>query len=337
GWSITPLRHSIRTNSDQPLRSDERQPIIRIDHAQLVVEETQTQREGSQEQAGSPTSSPSADVKGLRFGRQFVVKSFTVRQAAPFEVLYLTHHAWHTLTLGLGTAKSKAIAFVFDSESTKATVDRLWPRVIPLGDVNRKLIRGLAGCEMSRFKFRKGCLTFYVYAVRRHGWPDFSCADDLRTILEAVVALKDFLDHTAMLALPSRRSITLLVDQVVVLMRHDGDRMTSDAIRPRVYLSICDTCQWQITVVNDAATQCQRRLCLPHDATGKRGSFDTARRTFDRMGEMRLGSLGTSSSCTTGRRRSHDAVVSGSCMNQDVSLAFESFDEMTKRGREFRR
>ncbi|RWW48710.1 hypothetical protein BHE74_00045196, partial [Ensete ventricosum] len=94
-------------------------------------------------------------------------------------------------------------------------------------------------------------------------------------------------------------------------------------------------CQWQITVVNDAATQCQRRLCLPHDATGKRGSFDTARRTFDRMGEMRLGSLGTSSSCTRGRRRSHDAVVSGSCMNQDVSLAFESFDEMTKRGREF--
>ncbi|KAJ8477880.1 hypothetical protein OPV22_021607 [Ensete ventricosum] len=134
----------------------------------------------------------------------------------PTNFTSLTHHARHILTLGLGTAKSKAVAFVFDSESTKAAVDRLWPRVIPLGDVNRKLIRGLAGCEMSRFKFRKGCLTFYVYAVRRHGWPDFSCADNLRTILEAVVALKDFLDHTAMLALPSRRSITLLVDQVAV-------------------------------------------------------------------------------------------------------------------------
>ncbi|XP_009420105.2 uncharacterized protein LOC103999927 [Musa acuminata AAA Group] len=196
--------------------------------------------------ADQPHFKSSADVKGLRFGGQFVVKSFTVRQAAPLELLQLldlpppcvgqcqalslpstltyvptnftilAHHAWHTLTLGLGTAKSKAIIFVFDSESTKAAAGRLWPRVIPLGDVNRKLIRGLAGCEMSRFKFRKGCLTFYVYAARRHGAAGFSCADDLRTILEAVVALKDFLDHTAVLALPSHRSITLPVDQVAV-------------------------------------------------------------------------------------------------------------------------
>lgn len=70
-------------------------------------------------------------------------------------------------------------------------------------------------------------------------------------------------------------------------------------------------------VANDAASRCQRRL--PHHSTGKRGSFDTARRPFDRMGEMRLGSLVTSSSCTTGRRRSRDAVVSGCCVNQDVS------------------
>ncbi|RZS10471.1 hypothetical protein BHM03_00041703 [Ensete ventricosum] len=186
---------------------------------------------------GDPHFKPSADVKGIRFGGQFVVKSFTVRQAAPLELLrlldippsclsqcqslpfpsittylptnftILAHHAWHTLTLGLGTKKSKAVIFVFESESMKVAVDRLWPRMIPLGDVNKRLIRGLAGCEMSRFKFRKGCLTFYVYAVRRLGAAGFSCADDLRRILEAVVALKDFLDHTAMLALASQRSI----------------------------------------------------------------------------------------------------------------------------------
>lgn len=90
----------------------------------------------------------------------------------------------------------------------KAAVDRLWPAEIPLGEVNRKLIRGLSGCEMARFKFRKGCITFYVYAVRRGGNMGFSCAEDLRVILEYVVALKDFLDHTAMLAMPNQRSIS---------------------------------------------------------------------------------------------------------------------------------
>ncbi|KAG6482059.1 uncharacterized protein LOC122015410 [Zingiber officinale] len=180
----------------------------------------------------------SSDVKGIRFGGQFVVKSFTVRQAAPLELLrlldipptclaqwpglpfpstaafvptnftVLAQHAWRTLTLGLGTRKSKVVIFVFESEAMRAAVDPQWPRVLPLGDVNRRLIRGLAGCEMSRFKFRKGCLTFYVYAVRRLGAAGFACADDLRRILEAVVALKNFLDHTAMLALPSHRSIT---------------------------------------------------------------------------------------------------------------------------------
>ncbi|WOL04782.1 hypothetical protein Cni_G13504 [Canna indica] len=186
-----------------------------------------------------PHFKPSADVKGLRFGGQFIVKSFTVRQAPPPELLrlldipppcvvagqrgrppfsstvtfvptnftILAHHAWHTLTLGLGTKTSKAVVFVFESESARAAVDRLWPRTIALGDVNRRLIRGLAGCEMARFKFRKGCLTFYVYAVRRLGTSGFACSDDLRRILEAVVAVKDFLDHTAMLALPSQPSI----------------------------------------------------------------------------------------------------------------------------------
>ncbi|XP_038980966.1 uncharacterized protein LOC103716489 [Phoenix dactylifera] len=200
------------------------------------------QQQHQQQQANKSTSvphfKPSSDVKGIRFGGQFVVKSFTVRRATPLELLrlldippsflsqcqtlpfpstttylptnftILAHHAWHTLTLGLGTKKSKAVLFIFESESMKSAIDQLWPPMTSLGDVNKKLIRGLSGCEMARFKFRKGCLTFYVYAVRRLGAAGFSCADDLRSILEAVVALKDFLDHTAMLALPSQRSIT---------------------------------------------------------------------------------------------------------------------------------
>ncbi|PAN19134.1 hypothetical protein GQ55_3G242900 [Panicum hallii var. hallii] len=182
---------------------------------------------------------PCADVKGIRFGGQFIVKSFTVRRASPLELLrlldippsylsecqslpfpstttymptsftILAHQAWHTLTLGLGTKKSKVVLFVFESESMKAAVDQLWPAMIPLGDVNKKLIRGLTGSEMARFKFRKGCLTIYVYAVRRLGAAGFMRADDLRRILQSVVDLKDFLDHTTMLAIPSQKSITL--------------------------------------------------------------------------------------------------------------------------------
>ncbi|KAL5539270.1 hypothetical protein UlMin_044027 [Ulmus minor] len=184
---------------------------------------------------------PSSDVKGLRFGGQFIVKSFTIRRARPLELLkllsfpaingkpnsntnklpfpstiafvptnftILAHHAWHTLTLGLGTKKSKVVLFVFETEAMKAAVDRLWPPEIPLGEVNKRLIRGLSGSEMARFKFRKGCITFYVYAVRQIGSLGFSCADDLRLILQSVVDLKDFLDHTAMLALPNQRTIS---------------------------------------------------------------------------------------------------------------------------------
>jgi hypothetical protein len=185
---------------------------------------------------------PSADVKGLRFGGQFIVKSFTIRRARPLELLrllsfptptntkpsnnnnklpfpsttaflptnftILAHHAWHTLTLGLGTKKSKVLLFVFETETMKAAIDRVWPPEIPLGEVNKRLIRGLNRCEMARFKFRKGCITFYVYAVRQVGSLGFSCADDLRTILQSVVELKDFLDHTAMLATPNQRSIS---------------------------------------------------------------------------------------------------------------------------------
>ncbi|EXC30500.1 hypothetical protein L484_010748 [Morus notabilis] len=200
-----------------------------------------------------PTSSdfsfkPSSDVKGVRFGGQFIVKSFTIRRARPPEILQLlsfpptkhnktpfpstvaylptnftilAHHAWHTLTLGLGTKKSKVLLFVFESEAMRsATVDPLWPTEIPLGEVNKRFIRGLAGSEMARFKFRKGCLTFYVYAVRRVGSLGFSCAEDLRTILQSVVALKDFLDHTAMLALPNQRSINYANSPHPVAMAH---------------------------------------------------------------------------------------------------------------------
>ncbi|KZV26116.1 hypothetical protein F511_06042 [Dorcoceras hygrometricum] len=181
---------------------------------------------------------PSSQVKGLRFGGQFIVKSFTIRRAGTLDLLrllsipptnchnetkprfpsttvyvptnftILAHEAWHTLTLGLGTKKSKVVLFVLESENMKAAMDRFWPPEIPLGEVNKKLIRGLNGCEMARFKFRKGCVTFYVYAVRRIGNLGFACAEDLRTILQSVVALKDFIDHTAMLALPNQRSIS---------------------------------------------------------------------------------------------------------------------------------
>ncbi|KAJ9175718.1 hypothetical protein P3X46_014246 [Hevea brasiliensis] len=191
---------------------------------------------------------PSSEVKGLRFGGQFIVKSFTIRRARPLELLkvlsypptnrnnsnskipfpstiaflptnftILAHQAWHTLTLGLGTKKSKILVFVFESESMKLAVDRIWPQEVPLGEVNKKLIRGLTGSEMARFKFRKGCITFYVYAVRRIGNMRFSCADDLRTILQSVVSLNDFLDHTTMLAMPHQRSINY---QAPVAMAH---------------------------------------------------------------------------------------------------------------------
>ncbi|XP_051116181.1 uncharacterized protein LOC127241283 [Andrographis paniculata] len=183
---------------------------------------------------------PASEVKGLRFGGQFIVKSFTIRRARPLELIrllslpptnsafastsaflptnftILAHHAWHTLTLGLGTKKSKVVVFVFESESMKAAVERLWPAEIPLGEVNKRLIRGLTGCEMARFKFRKGCITFYVYAVRRIGSSGFHCADDLKIILQSVVALKDFIDHTAMLAMPNQRSINYAPPLAVV-------------------------------------------------------------------------------------------------------------------------
>ncbi|CAN4095994.1 unnamed protein product [Withania somnifera] len=178
------------------------------------------------------TFKPTSDVKGLRFGGQFIVKSFTIRRAKPLELLrllslppsttttftsttaylpsnftILAHQAWHTLTLGLGTKKSKVVLFVFESNIMKSEIEQVWPSEIPLGDVNKKMIRGLKGTEMARFKFRKGCLTFYVYAVRRLGNLGFSCTEDLKLVLQSVVALKDFIDHTAMLAMPNQRTI----------------------------------------------------------------------------------------------------------------------------------
>ncbi|KAG0464704.1 hypothetical protein HPP92_018868 [Vanilla planifolia] len=204
--------------------------------------EEDEKRKNKAKDPNNPHFKPSSIVKGIRFGGQFVVKSFTVRRSTPLELLrllaippshqsknlqhnnchpfpsttmflptnftILAHHAWHTLTLGLGTKKSKVLLFVFETETMKSAVDRIWPALIPLGDVNKKLIRALSGCEMARFKFRKGCLTFYIYAVRRLGATSFSCADDLRTILESLMVLKDFIDHTAMLALPSQKSVT---------------------------------------------------------------------------------------------------------------------------------
>ncbi|KAF8084848.1 hypothetical protein N665_0696s0004 [Sinapis alba] len=178
---------------------------------------------------------PSSAVKGLKFGGQIIVKSFTIRRARTLELLkllslpsssppllstaaylptnftILAHQAWHTLTLGLGTRKSKVVVFVFETEAMKAAVTAaeggLWPSEIPLGEVNKKMIRKLKNWEMARFKFRKGCITFYVYAVRNAGGEGFAAAEDLKVILQAVVALKDFMDHTAMLVMPHQKAI----------------------------------------------------------------------------------------------------------------------------------
>ncbi|TKW28602.2 hypothetical protein SEVIR_3G340566v4 [Setaria viridis] len=198
---------------------------------------------------------PCADVKGLRFGAQLVTRALTVRRASPLELPHLlraahspapgaaaaatgdalsfaptttayiptnfailAHHAWHTLTLGLGTKNSKAAVFVFESAAMKAAADAAWPGVVPLGDVGRRLIRAAPGApEMARFKFRKGCVTFYVYAVRTAGTRGFARADELRAVVEAVARLKDFLDHTAMLALPGQRSIDVAAAAVGVV------------------------------------------------------------------------------------------------------------------------
>lgn len=199
-----------------------------------------------------------SEVKEISFGGQFMVKSFTVRRSTSMELLQLlsittaisntnddkksqkrkkilasttaylptnftilAHRAWHTLTLGLGTKKSKVILFVFESENMKSEMERIWPTLIPLGEVNTKLIRGTSSssskCEMARFKFRKGCITFYVYAVRKNKKKMNVCggfsagdaaSDDLKTILDSILKLKDFLDHTSMLALPTQPSIT---------------------------------------------------------------------------------------------------------------------------------
>ncbi|CAN4105954.1 unnamed protein product [Withania somnifera] len=89
----------------------------------------------------------------------------------------------------------------------RSETEQVWPSEIALGDVNKKMIRGFKGAEMARFKFRKGCLTFYVYAVRKIGNSGFKSTEDLKFILQSVVALKDFMDHTAMLAMPNQRSI----------------------------------------------------------------------------------------------------------------------------------
>ncbi|CAL0318852.1 unnamed protein product [Lupinus luteus] len=191
---------------------------------------------------------PSYDVKGLRFGGQFFVKSFTIRRARPLELLkllsfpptnnntkknnklpfpstiaflptnftILAHQALHTLTLGLGTKKSKVVVFVFENEAMKGAVDRTWPPEIALGDVNKRLIKGLSDCEMARFKFRKGCITFYIYAVREVGNYGFSCAEDLRIVLQSVVDLKDFLDHTTMLSMPHQKSLSFSKSQVAM-------------------------------------------------------------------------------------------------------------------------
>ncbi|XP_015901256.3 uncharacterized protein LOC107434317 [Ziziphus jujuba] len=76
----------------------------------------------------------------------------------PTNFTILAHHVWRTLTLGLGTKKSKVLLFVFETDSMKVSVDGVCPSEIPLGEVNKRLVRGLTGCEVARLKFRKGCV-----------------------------------------------------------------------------------------------------------------------------------------------------------------------------------
>ncbi|KFK34785.1 hypothetical protein AALP_AA5G193400 [Arabis alpina] len=205
----------------------------------MEEKEKKTKKKKKKDNKTSPDISfkPSSDVQGLKFGGQIIVKSFTIRRARTLELLkllslpsspspqdlstttaylptnftILAHHAWHTLTLGLGTRKSKVVVFVFESEAMKTSVvsvqGGIWPQEIALGDVNKKMIRKLKNWEMARFKFRKGCITFYVYAVRNAGNEGFAAAEDLKVILQAVVALKDFMDHTAMLVMPHQKAI----------------------------------------------------------------------------------------------------------------------------------
>ncbi|CDP15729.1 unnamed protein product [Coffea canephora] len=120
---------------------------------------------------------------------------------------FLNISSRHEITLPMvclawGPKKSKVVVFVFEFENMEAAVDRVWLPEIPLGEVNKKLTRGQARCKMARFKFRKGAITFYVYAVRRIGNMGFSFADDLRTILQSVVALNDCLDQSLVFQLP---------------------------------------------------------------------------------------------------------------------------------------
>ncbi|KAG2258034.1 hypothetical protein Bca52824_077328 [Brassica carinata] len=199
--------------------------------------EKKSKKKKNKDSKSSPDISfkPSSDVKGLKFGGQIIVKSFTLRRARTLELLkllslpspspppllstaayiptnftILAHQAWHTLTLGLGTRKSSSglrVRIRGDEDEVAAADGGLWPSEIPLGEVNKKMIRKLKNWEMARFKFRKGCLTFYVYAVRNAGSEGFAAAEDLKVILQAVVALKDFMDHTAMLVMPHQKAI----------------------------------------------------------------------------------------------------------------------------------
>ncbi|CAA0833964.1 Unknown protein [Striga hermonthica] len=75
--------------------------------------------------APPPPLHPIASSDGVASAAAFLPTNFTI----------LAYHAWHTLTLGLGTRKSKVVVFVFESEGLRATAERLWPAEIPLGEI----------------------------------------------------------------------------------------------------------------------------------------------------------------------------------------------------------
>ncbi|CAL4966677.1 unnamed protein product [Urochloa decumbens] len=147
---------------------------------------------------------PCADVKDLRFGAQLVTRALTVRHASPLELPHLLRGA--PSSTAPGTAAAPAGPDALSHQELHGRGVRLRVR----RHEGRRFILAAPGApEMARFKFRKGCVTFYVYAVRTAGARGFARADELRAVVEAVARArhKGFLDHTAMLALRGQRSI----------------------------------------------------------------------------------------------------------------------------------
>ncbi|KAJ6986504.1 hypothetical protein NC653_019880 [Populus alba x Populus x berolinensis] len=132
---------------------------------------------------------PSSEVKGLRFGGQFIVKSFTIRRARPLELLKVLSYP--------PTNKNS------DNNKTPFLQQQLF-------------CYKLHHLSTPSLAYLNTWSWYQEIQMRRVGNMGFSCADDLKNILQSVVALNDFLDHTAMLAMPHQRSINYASPQVAM-------------------------------------------------------------------------------------------------------------------------